>query len=400
MKIPDKYKFIVLLGKALHTYGVPSYKSQQYLTAVAKKKGIQGSFMDSPTWINYLFLEEDDQTYNHIECVPPGELNLGSLSKIVEVTNMLLADKLSFSEAKNRIKNIESDKGDYSWVIDLLSFVLSAVSFSLILNANWTSAVISGITGVFVYGVTLLSHRSQYLRSTLELMVAFIATITIGVITLFVDDVNTSISILASIILFVPGLSLTVALEEITSKSLVSGTAKLFDALISLFKQFLGVALGVAILTPFVDIKPTYSEIDYPIWIDYLAIALLALSVSIVFKVRRKELIYCLITGFSSFTAVILLSSFGVLISSFIGTIVTVMISKFLKYRTNSAELVFLVPGIVMLVPGSKAFLGLSSAIWNGTDIYGNMGFQVLYVLMGIIGGLILTGSFVEGNHD
>ena len=47
-----KYQFIVELGKALHIYGIPSYKIQSYLTEVAKTKGIVGSFMDFPTWIH------------------------------------------------------------------------------------------------------------------------------------------------------------------------------------------------------------------------------------------------------------------------------------------------------------------------------------------------------------
>ncbi|WP_346861799.1 hypothetical protein [uncultured Draconibacterium sp.] len=55
MQVPKKYKFIVQLGKALHYYGVPSYKSEMYLSEVADKKEIKASFMDSPTWINYVF---------------------------------------------------------------------------------------------------------------------------------------------------------------------------------------------------------------------------------------------------------------------------------------------------------------------------------------------------------
>jgi uncharacterized membrane protein YjjP (DUF1212 family) len=89
MKIPEKYQFIVALGKALHTYGIPSYKIQAYLTEVAEKQGINGSFMDSPTWINYVFYE-DENSYNYIECIPPGSLNLGALSRIAELTNKVI----------------------------------------------------------------------------------------------------------------------------------------------------------------------------------------------------------------------------------------------------------------------------------------------------------------------
>ena len=86
-KIPHRYKFIINLGKALHSYGVQSYKIQYYLKQVAERKNIKGSFIDNPTYINYVFYEEDEQTYNYVETLPPGELNLRALSKIVEITN-------------------------------------------------------------------------------------------------------------------------------------------------------------------------------------------------------------------------------------------------------------------------------------------------------------------------
>ena len=92
MKIPEKYQFIIELGKALHIYGIPSYKIQTYLSKVAKKQGIKGSFMDLPTWINYTFYE-DENSYNYVECIPPGNFNLGALSRIVEVTNKVIENK-------------------------------------------------------------------------------------------------------------------------------------------------------------------------------------------------------------------------------------------------------------------------------------------------------------------
>jgi uncharacterized membrane protein YjjP (DUF1212 family) len=67
---------------------------------------------------------------------------------------------------------------------------------------------------------------------------------------------NVGLSIISAIIIFVPGLSLTIALEEITSKNLVSGTAKLFDAIISFFiKQFFGVILGLTCLKFVIDFE-------------------------------------------------------------------------------------------------------------------------------------------------
>lgn len=399
MRIPSRYKFIVQLGKALHTYGVPSYKSQIYLNEIAEKKGIKGSFMDTPTWINYVFYEEDDHTYNYVECVPPGELNLGALSRIVEITNHVLGNKISFAQAKVEIERIKNEPLGYKKVIELLAYMSSAGAFSIILNTSWASVLAASFIGAVIYGITLLAKKSRYLRSTLESLVAFVATIITGLLALKFEQIHISMTILASIIVFIPGLSITTALEEITSRSLVSGTAKLFDALVSLFKQFFGVVLGLAVLGIFVQLKPNLVVHDIPKWVEYFAIVLMTMSLLPVMRVRYKDLIFCVIAGFASYYTTALFDFTGILISIFIGTFAAVICSKVFSRYTKSPELVFLVPGIIMLVPGSKAFIGLSSVFLNAGGSHNNMGEQIFYIFMGIIGGLIFSGSFIDQKH-
>ncbi|MBR8537744.1 threonine/serine exporter family protein [Carboxylicivirga sediminis] len=396
MQIPQQYKFIVQLGKALHIYGVPSYKSQIYLTEISEKKDIKGSFMDTPTWINYVFYEEDEHTYNHVECVPPGELNLGALSQVVEITNNVITNELNFAEAKEQIIELQNKPNSYNKLVELLSFMFSAGSFCVLLNTNWLSVIVATFIGALVYGITLMARHSSYLRSTLESMVAFGATITTGLLSTVLPELNISMTILASIIVFIPGLSLTTALEEITSRSLVSGTAKLFDALVSLFKQFFGVVLGLALLPLFIEIKPHVVIDDIPQWVDFAAILILSLSLMPVFKVRPKDIPLGMVTGFVCFYTTLLLGFTGILVSIFFGTIVAVAISKLFTHLTKVPRLVYLIPGIIMLVPGSKAFIGLSTLFLDAQVSNSNMGEQVLYIFMGIIGGLIFSGTFMD----
>ena len=54
--------------------------------------------------------------------------------------------------------------------------------------------------------------------------------------------------------------------------------------------------------------------------------------------------------------------------------------------------MVFLVPGIIMPVPGSKTFIGISSMLLDSGPMHSNMGEQIPYIFMGIIGGLLLSG--------
>jgi uncharacterized membrane protein YjjP (DUF1212 family) len=353
--------------------------------------------MDTPTWVNFSLFEDADHKYNYIECVPPGELNLGALSRVVEITNKVLDGTFTFEKAKIEIENLGKKKKKRKDFIQLLCFMMSAGAFSIIMDTSWISAITASVMGAIVFLYTLLSRKSGYISTTLESLASFTTTILTGLLSLVFPGIDISMTILASIIVFIPGLAITTALEEITSRSLVSGTAKLFDALISLFKQFFGVVLGLALLPLIADVNHGDVYNDIPQWVDYIAIPLLALSLLPVFQVRRKDMTLGVVIGFASFTITTLLDFTGIMLSIFIGTISVVILSSLFSKITKSPELVFLTPGIVMLVPGSKAFIGLSTMFLDpSVSGNSNMGEQVAFIFMGIIGGLIFSGAFTH----
>ncbi len=394
MKVPEKYKFIIELGKALHTYGIPSYKIQTYLTKVSKTQGINGTFMDLPTWINYVFYE-DEQTYNYIECIPPGVLNLGALSRVEEVTNKIIAKKIDHSEVENELKLIYNETKKINHFVQIFSYAIASGAFSLMIGTNWVSFIFSLLLGALVYLFVYLSSKSNYFETVLESLISFVVTILACLLHLLFPEFNVGITILSAIIIFIPGLAITTALEEITSKNLVSGGAKLFDSVISLFKQFFGVLLGLAIMSSFIDFKLLVHSSNLPEWIMFCGIPLFSISLLAIFQVRKKDMILGISTGVLVFFLTVLFSGFGVLLSTFIGTIAAVAISNLFSRFTKSPKTVYLTQGIIMLVPGSKSFMGLSNSFLNSSIISAdNLYQQVVFILMGIIGGLLFSGVF------
>jgi len=126
-----------------------------------------------------------------------------------------------------------------------------------------------------------------------------------------------------------------------------------------------------------------------------LGIPLLAICLLPIFQVRKKDMLYGILTSIICYSVTVLLSFTGILISTFIGSITVVLVSHLFSYITRSPRHVFITQGIIMLVPGSKAFMGIST-VFLGSPIEnaGNLGSQVAYILMGVIGGLLFTGSF------
>jgi len=397
MKVPEKYYFIVELGKALHVYGIPSYKIQSYLTQVAKTQGITGSFMDSPTWINYVFYE-DENSYNYIECIPPGSLNLGAFSRIAELTNKVIDLKIDNDSISNELNIIHSKTKTVNHLYLTLAYAFAAGSFSIMIGTNWISFAFSLLLGALIYLIVYLATKSKYVENVFESLSSLVVTIICCSLTLIFPTFNLGLTILASIIIFIPGLAITTALEEITSKSLVSGGAKLFDSILLLFKQFFGVLLGLALMTSIVDIDLTYHVSEMPKWTIFCAVPIFSIALLPIFQVRKKDMLFGVLTGVIAFFMTVLLSGYGVLVSTFIGTLAVVGVSRLFGRISKTPKTVYLIQGVIMLVPGSKSFMGLSNSFFNPSTTTGSVNLfeQVAFILMGIIGGLLFAGTFRE----
>ncbi|WP_405567806.1 threonine/serine exporter ThrE family protein [Polaribacter sp. Asnod6-C07] len=400
MIIPKKYRFIVELGRALHIYGIPSYKIQSYLTEVANNKGIKGSFMDFPTWINYAFYD-DEESFNYIECIPPGILNLGAFSRVAELTKKVINSEVDSDEISEELSIIHQKTKKVNHLYLTLAYAFAAGAFSLIIGTNWISFWLSLLTGSLVYLMVYLTSKSKYIENVFESLSALLITIISCLIKQVVPEFNVGLTILASIIIFVPGLGITTALEEITSKNLVSGSAKLFDAIILLFKQFFGVLLGFGLMTTLMEVDIVDTTSEMPKWINFFAIPVLSISLFPVLQVRKKDMFFGVLTGAISFSIIILLSGLGILISTFIGTLTVVGISSLFGRISKTPKTVYLIQGIIILVPGSKSFIGLSNSFLNKSAVSsGNVFEEIAFILMGIIGGLLFAGTFRDNSSS
>ncbi|WP_373940976.1 threonine/serine exporter family protein [Polaribacter sejongensis] len=100
---------------------------------------------------------------------------------------------------------------------------------------------------------------------------------------------------------------------------------------------------------------------------------------------------------FAFFITVFLSSGLGILVSTFIGTLTVVGISRIFGRISKTPKSVYLTQGIIMLVPGSKSFMGLSNSFFNPSiTASANLFEEVTFILMAIIGGLLFAGTFRE----
>jgi uncharacterized membrane protein YjjP (DUF1212 family) len=390
----QKRRFIIRLGKALHKLGSTAHRLEDNLLSIARFLDIRASFIITPTALTFILSDdEDDQQYNHLVRVTPGEIDLGSLARIDELVDELINGERTLDEAIERLKEVDRKPPPYGFILTFLAFGASSGAFAMLMHTSWHDVFWSTLLGFVVFLFVIWAERSRRVTEMLEPMAALTTSMLASLISLFDPSINIPMVILSSIIAFIPGLSLTVGLSELAARHLMSGTARIMDSVMVLFKLYFGAVLGMAFG------KLIWGEVSFippetmPIWTSWLAVTTLSISLVILFKVRLKDAPWGMIAGYISFGASIWASSYlGVALGAFVGAFALGIYSNLFSRIMNLPSSIVRLLGLVVLVPGSKVYIGLNSLVTGKQMLAVNdLGSQTFLIFMSLVAGLIFS---------
>ena len=392
-------RFIVKLGKMLHKYGTPAFRLEAHLSEVANYLNVNASFISTPTSLTFvIWSDKHEDEYNHAARVQPGEIDLGSLSRTDELVNRLLTGTLTLEEADAELTSIDSLPNFYHPIVEFLAFGLSTGSFALVMGSSFDDAVAAGAIGLVMHLIYFIATKSKRVALMLEPAVALVAGICACAISSLVDpDINIRLVVLSSIIIFIPGLALTIGLAELSSRHLVSGTARVMDALMQLFKLYFGAFLGIAIgfwMFSEVVLMPTEAA---PKWAVWIAVLTLCSALVVIFKLRIKHAPWAILCGFIGYFGTYWAAKyleFG--LGTFVGAFAVGVFANVFTRMANAPATIVLMQGLIVLVPGSKTYISLNSFV-SGQDFMqtDHVGQETFVIFMSLVAGLIFANVIV-----
>lgn len=379
----------------LHKYGTPAFRLEAYLLEVSRYLGVNASFIATPTSISFVIWSDyHEDEYSHAVRLLPGDIDMNALSLTDELANELTAGQLSLSEADKRLDSINSMQSPYGKLVTGLAYLLATGSFSMLMGASWAEIIWAGLLGLVTYIWVLWSQKSKRVNLMLEPVSSFAAGIFACAISRYFDPgINIPLLVLSSVIVLVPGLALTMGLAELSSRNSVSGTARIMDAIMQLFKLYFGAFLGVAVGFSLFGENEFLPAASLPHWATWLAVGLLSCALVPIFRTRLKHLLWALSSAFLAYGVTVYSSiymdqTFGTFIGAFALGVFANMFTKI----TNQPSTIVAMHGLIVLVPGSKSYIGLNSFI-SGQDFVqaAHIGQDVFLILMSLVAGLIFA---------
>lgn len=159
-------------------------------------------------------------------------INLDKVSKINMLSRDITSGKVTLDEAIERLNKIEKSK-PYPLILMTLAVAVSCAFFTLLSGGKFTDSINSFITGVVMNLFTWLMRK----YNIANFIVTFSGGIIISLMTiiLYKTGIGTNINamITGAIMPLVPGLAITNAIRDIIAGDYLSGSARIFDAVVA-----------------------------------------------------------------------------------------------------------------------------------------------------------------------
>lgn len=395
-----KTRFVVKLGRALHECGTTSQRVERHLTNVTRMLGLNGSFLISPTTFTCAFWEDDDlDQFIHIERVEPGDNNLGRLWEIDRLVESIAEQRLSFEEGVEQLERLTAAPPHYSSWANGVSWALIGGSFAALLSANSQDFVAATLLALVSYAITAWCARHASWRPMITILAPFVAGVLACVVATLGFGINVPFVILSAIVIFIPGLALTVALTEISARELISGNSRLVDAAMLMLKLFFGAISGVAV-AKFLLHGTGQGVAAWPAlpdWKTWPAVAGLSLGLGVAFNIPPRKILWGLLSAVIAFGAASLGEQwFGMYAGVFIGALAVGLFSNFYSRITRGPGSILMTQGIVLLVPGSKTYMILNHWVSGENILPGaSSGNQALIVFIALTAGLLFSNALL-----
>ncbi len=379
---------ILEVGRTLARYGTPAHRLEQAMVTMSSSLELRGEFFSTPTSLMASF----GDGHAAVMRVEAGEMNLEKLVQLDALVERVTSGGIDCDEALVALRAIDEAPPRFGagWIVLAYGLVSGAAARFF---GGGAAEIATGAGIGLVIGVLskLLGRRPEGTR-VFELAAAFSASLMATAMAALRSDVSASLTTLAGLIVLIPGLTLTVAMSELATRNLVSGTARLMAAVI----VFLEMAVGVALAT---ELAPPISRAGggtLPFWTQLAALAVAAVALVALFQARPRAIIW--ITGMcflgfwgSRLGAWLLGPELGVFAGAFAVGAGSNAYARALRRPATET----LVPAILLLVPGSVGFQGISALLNQDTLTGIDTLFHMFVVAAAIVTGLLVANATV-----
>ncbi|QAV71416.1 hypothetical protein ESZ53_13805 [Salinibacterium sp. UTAS2018] len=277
------------------------------------------------------------------------------------------------------------------------AYALTTGAIAVLLGSSWLGVLVAAVLGIGVGTLLLLGER---LPSSYDALVIVSAALGSSLIILLVaratDDSAILPSLIAPLVVLLPGGLLTTAVIELATGHIMSGSARAAAGAMRLLLLAVGiVSAGALIGVPRIELEAS-GEVLGPI-APWIAIAVFGVGISVYQCARPASIPWILLVLYVAYGAQVIGDVlFGGVLSALIGAIAMTPVAVLVaRHRTGPPAIVSFLPAFWLLVPGGLGLVGVTEALGGG-DASGTLITTVgtmIAIALGVLIGLAASST-------
>ena len=354
----EKTELLLALSVAFHRAGLPSDALEATIGDVARLLAVPAQISAFPTTLTLAIGAGFEQRVVVLR-LDPEEPDLRKLAQLERSVAALRAGAEPAAVLAD-VRSIDAKVPTDPPLLTIGGYAMLSVGAALLLGGGRSEATVSGIVGVAIGIIAAVALRSQSVERVFPILAAFVATAIIGLWERFVAPISLYVTLIAGVVELLPGYSLTTALNELANQNLIAGTARLGKVFVTLLSLVAGFALGSAVVANEVLHAPQISPAGATAATSTAGALFMGLALAAILHARVEDIRW--IVG-SCIAAVALENVFGAMglaqAVPFATALAIGLMTNFAARYLRIPRAVVLIPGLLVLVPGSVSYQSL-----------------------------------------
>lgn len=402
----QRMAFVAEMAARLHRYGTTAQRLEATITALAQRLDLECEPWSNPTGLILSFsdpakpLGSADTT--RVIRLPPGENDLHKLCEADRIAEAVANGQMTVAQGHTALRTLDRAPSRRARVMQVLAFGLAAAAVAGLWRLPWLDIATAGVAGLSIGLLEQFASPRPAWKEASEALAGLIAGTLATLVATLIGPLNLNTVVIASLVVLLPGMAITNAMNELSSQHWVSGTVRFAGAMTTVMKLTVGSIIAIQVLDKLGLQPQVRAWRPQPDWVEWSAMVLAAFSFAVLFKARRRDYPWVMgaaIAGYmiARYGGQAWGSPAGIFLSALA---LSAAGNAFGRWMQRPGALVRL-PGIIMLVPGSASLRGLLTLVQQqDVDAGQSALLLVTNIVLALVAGLLFGNLLVPARKN
>lgn len=353
--------------------GYPANELELRILDMAQALGLHSAQVTVSPTVVILTMGSIPNQQVHVLRVQPRPVDLHAIGRLDEIAAGLAAGRLDHRRALEEIDELGRHPLRRPVWLVVGAHGLVAAALAPILDGGWHESLAAAIVGLTVGILIHVVIRSERHAELVTPLAAVLASFLASALALMGFNIAIANVTFASLVVLFPGMSLAIGVRELATTHLQAGVANSTNALVQLVGLVFGVGVGKSLAATWLGAPPVNLPQPFPRGVDIAAAALVGLAFVITLRAPARDAIWTCSAAVLAIIASLIATRFlGQIPGVFAAAFVVGIAGNRIGRQFRRSPLVFIVPGLLMLIPGSIGYESASDLLAgltvNGID--------------------------------